>query len=135
MSAGNIKHKYAVRLQTILLRHNGKGTGDIADFLGLHQSTVSLYINRCNTRGINSLLQDKTHLREYGKPHLVSKHHYSKAPEFEKKLEDVVGLYMNPPSNAVILCVDGKSQIQALERTQPILPIMRNVPETADGRL
>jgi hypothetical protein len=41
----------------------------------------------------------------------------------------VVGLYLNPPDNAIILCVDEKSQIQALERTQPILPILPGVPE------
>ena len=59
----------------------------------------------------------------------LNKKNYSTDPNFEDKLKDVVGLYMNPPENAVILCVDGKSQIQALERSQPILPIIRNVPE------
>jgi len=42
--AGHIQHKYAVRLQTVLLRVKGKGTGEIAEFLGIHQSTVGLYI-------------------------------------------------------------------------------------------
>jgi hypothetical protein len=71
-----------------------------------------------------------TILQQYGlKPHPVSKTHYSKDPEFEKKLKEVVGVSMNPPSNAILLCVDGKTQIQALERTQPVLPIIRNVPE------
>ena len=41
----------------------------------------------------------------------------------------MVGLYLNPPENAIILCVDEKSQIQALERSQPVLPIIRNIPE------
>jgi hypothetical protein len=45
------------------------------------------------------------------------------------KLTDVVGLYLKPPQNAVVLCVDEKTQIQALEKTQPILPVIRNVPE------
>ena len=44
-------------------------------------------------------------------------------PDFEKKLVDVVGLYLNPPENAIVLCRDEKSQIQALDRTQPSLPI------------
>ena len=44
-------------------------------------------------------------------------------PQFEEKLVDVVGLYMNPPENAIVLCMDEKSQIQALDRTQPSLPM------------
>lgn len=69
-------------------------------------------------------------LRERGlKPHLVKKFQFSTDPDFEKKLEDVVGLYLNPPENSIILCVDEKSQIQALERSQPILPILPGVPE------
>jgi transposase len=179
LSAGHIEYKYAVRLQTVLLRAKGKGTGEICDFLGIHQATVSSYVNRYNTYGIDSLLHDKTRkpgkepinqdikneiyrlvcnekpagetvwscrslakrvgighasvntiLREYGlKPHLVSTRNYSTDPLFEEKLKDVVGLYLNPPENAIILCVDEKTQIQALERSQPVLPIIRNVPE------
>ena len=179
LSAGHIEYKYAVRLQTILLRAKNKGTEEISEFLGIHQATVSSYINRYNACGIDSLLQDKTRkpgkepicqgikdeicrlvcnekpagetawscrslakkvgighasvntiLREYGlKPHLVSRRNYSNDPLFEEKLKDVVGLYLNPPENAIILCVDEKSQIQALERSQPVLPIIRNVPE------
>jgi transposase len=45
-----------------------------------------------------------------------------------KKVKDVVGLYMNPPDNAIILCVDEKSKTQALERTQPLLPLRENIP-------
>jgi transposase len=69
-------------------------------------------------------------LRELGlKPHIAEKRNYSNDPDFETKLADVAGLYLNPPENAIILCIDEKSQIQALERSQPILPIIRNVPE------
>ena len=69
-------------------------------------------------------------LRERGlKPHLVKRFQFSNDPDFEKKLEDVVGLYLDPPENSIILCVDEKSQIQALERSQPILPILPGVPE------
>jgi transposase len=177
LAAGYIEYKYAVRLQTILLR--AKGTEEICGFIGMHQATVSTYINRYNSHGIDSLLYDKTRkpgkkpisqeikneiyrlvcnekpvgethwgcrslarkagightavntiLKEYGlKPHLVSKRNYSTDPCFEEKMKDVVGLYLNPPDNAIILCVDEKSQIQALERSQPVLPIIRNVPE------
>lgn len=48
---------------------------------------------------------------------------FSTDPELEAKVEDVVGLYLAPPDNAIVLCVDEKSQIQALERTQPLLPL------------
>jgi len=57
------------------------------------------------------------------KPHLVDTFKLSNDPQFETKLVDVVGLYLNPPEQAVVLCMDEKSQIQALDRTQPSLPI------------
>ena len=53
---GHIEHKYAVRLQTVLLRAKNKGTEEISEFLGIHQATVSSYINRYNAYGIDSLL-------------------------------------------------------------------------------
>jgi len=179
LMTGHIQHKYAVRLQTVLLRSKGKATGEISEFLGIHQSTVGLYINRYNNYGIDSLLHDKTRkpgkkavsqeikneicrlvcnekpkgethwscrtlakrvgigrtsvsriLRELSlQPHKVTKRNYSNAPDFEAKMKDVIGLYLKPPQNAIVLCVDEKTQIQALERSQPILPIIRNVTE------
>jgi transposase len=57
------------------------------------------------------------------KPHLVKTFKVSGDPKFEDKLIDVVGLYMNPPDNAIVLSFDEKSQIQALDRTQPSLPM------------
>lgn len=57
------------------------------------------------------------------KPHLVETFKVSTDPQFEDKLVDVVGLYLNPPDQAVVLCMDEKSQIQALDRTQPSLPL------------
>jgi transposase len=56
-------------------------------------------------------------------PHRVETFKLSGDPRFEEKLVDVVGLYLNPPENAIVLCMDEKSQIQALDRTQPSLPI------------
>jgi transposase len=76
-----------------------------------------------------------TILRERGiKPHLVESFQFSSDPDFESKLKDVVGLYMKPPDNSIILCVDEKSQIQALERTQPLLALRDNIParQTSD---
>ena len=59
------------------------------------------------------------------KPHLTQKFKISNDPQFEEKVADVVGLYMNPPDKALVLCVDEKSQIQALDRTQPGLPMKK----------
>jgi hypothetical protein len=56
---------------------------------------------------------------------------FSTDPELEAKVRDVVGLYLHPPRNAIVLCVDEKSQIQALNRTQPILPVRPGLPENA----
>ncbi|MGH9406887.1 MAG: IS630 family transposase [Terriglobia bacterium] len=57
------------------------------------------------------------------RPHRVSTFKVSRDPRFAEKLTDVVGLYLNPPDRALVLCVDEKSQIQALDRTQPGLPL------------
>jgi transposase len=59
------------------------------------------------------------------KPHLVETFKISTDPAFEDKLVDVVGLYLNPPERAVVLCMDEKSQVQALDRTQPSLPMKK----------
>ena len=57
------------------------------------------------------------------KPHLTKTFKMSKDPKLAEKVRDVVGLYMDPPERAIVLCVDEKSQIQALNRTQPVLPL------------
>jgi transposase len=59
------------------------------------------------------------------KPHLTKTFKLSRDPKFLEKLTDVVGVYLTPPQNAVVLCVDEKSQIQALDRTQPGLPLKK----------
>jgi transposase len=59
------------------------------------------------------------------KPHLVATFKLSNDPRFAEKIEDVVGLYLNPPERAIVLSVDEKSQIQALDRTQPGLPMKK----------
>jgi len=59
------------------------------------------------------------------KPHLVHSFKLSNDPRFEEKLIDVVGLYLNPPDNAIVLCLDEKSSVQALDRTQPSLPMKK----------
>ena len=69
-------------------------------------------------------------------PHRVQTFKFSRDPELEEKISDVVGLYLNPPTNAVVLSVDEKTQIQALDRTQPLLPLRSGIParQTHDYR-
>jgi transposase len=70
--------------------------------------------------------------RAFGlQPHRAETFKLSRDPQFVAKVKDVVGLYLNPPERAVVLCVDEKSQIQALDRTQPILPMAPGLPERA----
>ena len=64
-------------------------------------------------------------------PHRQQTWKLSKDPQFIDKVRDVVGLYLNPPERAVVLCVDEKSQIQALDRTAPILPMLPGTPQRA----
>ena len=59
----------------------------------------------------------------------MEKFKISNDPQFEDKVRDVVGLYLDPPDRALVLCVDEKSQIQALDRTAPILPLRPGLPE------
>jgi transposase len=63
------------------------------------------------------------------KPHLVDTFKLSSDPLFIEKVRDVVGLYLDPPERALVLCVDEKSQIQALDRSAPVLPMMPGMPE------
>ena len=89
-------------------------TRSLAAELGLSQSTVSRI------------------WRAFGlQPHRQESWKLSKDPQFVDKVKDVVGLYLDPPERAVVLCVDEKSQIQALDRTAPILPMMPGVPARA----
>jgi len=71
------------------------------------------------------------HWRANGlKPHVVRGFKVSRDPQFVEKLEDIVGLYMSPPEHAMVLCCDEKSQVQALDRTQPGLPLKKGRAET-----
>jgi transposase len=70
--------------------------------------------------------------RAFGlQPHRQETWKLSRDPQFVEKVRDIVGLYLNPPERAVVLCVDVKSQIQALDRTAPILPMRPGIPERA----
>ncbi|MEV7118979.1 IS630 family transposase [Kitasatospora griseola] len=89
-------------------------TRSMAERVGLSQSTVSRV------------------WRAFGlQPHRSESFKLSTDPFFVDKVHDVVGLYLDPPERALVLCVDEKSQIQALDRSQPVLPMMPGVPERA----
>jgi transposase len=79
--------------------------------------------------GISRMMVQRTWQRYDIQPHLVQKFKISNDPHFEEKVRDVVGLYLNPPDRALVLCVDEKSQIQALDRTAPLLPLRPGLPE------
>ena len=85
----------------------------IAKSVGISQSKVHQILKQAEL---------KPHKTEYwcGK---------SPDPEFESKMLNIVGLYMNPPENAIVICVDEKTQIQALDRTQPVLPLKEKAPK------
>jgi len=67
------------------------------------------------------------------KPHRTKTFKLSRDPRFLEKMTDVIGLYLNPPDDAIVLCVDEKSQIQALDRTQPGLPMKKGRCGTHDS--
>ena len=74
-------------------------------------------------RGLSRMTVQRIWKHHHLKPHLVSTFKLSRDKHFVEKLTDVVGLYLNPPDKSLVLCVDEKSQIQALDRTQPGLPL------------
>src|SRR2546428_6037282 len=79
--------------------------------------------------GVSRTLVHGVWQRHEVQPHRVEKFKLSNDPQFEEKVRDVVGLYLNPPDRALVLCVDEKSQIQALDRTAPVLPLRPGLPE------
>ena len=86
-----------------------------------HWSTRSL----AKHLGIDKSMVQRVWKAHHIQPHRIKTFKLSSDPRFIEKLIDVVGLYMNPPAHALVLCVDEKSQIQALDRTQPGLPLKR----------
>ena len=86
-----------------------------------HWSTRSM----ARTQGLSEATIRRIWKQHNLKPHLVKTFKLSRDKHFVEKLQDVVGLYLNPPDKSLVLCVDEKSQIQALDRTQPGLPIKK----------
>ena len=79
--------------------------------------------------GVSRMMVQRVWQRYEIQPHRVVKFKISNDPKFEDKVRDVVGLYLNPPDRTLVLCVDEKSQIQALDRTAPLLPLRPGLPE------
>jgi len=86
-----------------------------------HWSTRTM----AESKGVSEATVRRIWQRHNLKPHLVKTFRLSRDKAFSDKLHDVVGLYLNPPDRALVLCVDEKSQIQALDRTQPGLPLKK----------
>lgn len=83
---------------------------------------------------VSRMMVQRVWQRHEVQPHRVEKFKISNDPKFEEKVRDVVGLYLNPPDRALVLCVDEKSQIQALDRTQPGLPLKKGRAATPSTR-
>jgi transposase len=79
--------------------------------------------------GVSRTIVHRVWQRHDIQPHRVERFKLSNDPLFEEKVRDIVGLYLDPPDRALVLCVDEKSQIQALDRTAPILPLRPGLPE------
>lgn len=79
--------------------------------------------------GVSRMMVQRVWQRFDVQPHRVERFKLSNDPHFDEKVRDVVGLYLDPPDQALVLCVDEKSQIQALDRTRPILPLRPGLPE------
>jgi transposase len=79
--------------------------------------------------GVSRMMVQRVWQRHEIQPHRVEKFKLSKDPRFDEKVRDIVGLYLDPPERALVLCVDEKSQIQALDRTAPLLPLRPGLPE------
>src|SRR5208282_3447755 len=125
----NAPHKHVWRAEIVLFSADGVGTNEIMRRTGKSKTCVWRWQERFMKEGYDGLLRDKT--RPSRIPPLGSNITERVVtltqtdPQFVGKLRDIVGLYVDPPAHAVVLSVDEKSQIQALDRTQPGLPMKK----------
>jgi transposase len=109
---------------------------DVAKLVELTTQTTPEAATHWSTRkmGVALAVSASTVMRHWQgrglKPHIVRGFKVSCDPKFVEKLEDIVGLYMSPPEHALVLCCDEKSQVQALDRTQPGLPLKKGRAQT-----
>src|SRR6516162_7503965 len=143
----NSPQKHVWRARIILATAEGCGTAEVMRRAGVSKPCVWRWQERFMREGMAGLLRDKTRkpglpplptatgisLRSVQRiwaahglqPHRVRRFKLSQDPAFAAKLRDVVGLYLDPPAHSLVLSVDEKSQIQALDRTQPGLPMKK----------
>ena len=118
-------------LERDLPRSGRKRSVDAAEIVRLTTQTKPEAATQWSTRTLAAVagVSDSSVQRVWKahglKPHRVRRFKVSRDPKFVQKLEDIVGLYMNPPEHALVLCCDEKSQVQALDRTQPGLPLKK----------
>ena len=135
IQAGRWRERYAVgglkAIEKDRPRGGRKPTIDAEEIVRLTTQTKPENATQWSTRSLAAVagVSDSTVQRVWKahglKPHLVKGFKVSRDPKFVEKLEDIVGLYMSPPEHALVLCCDEKSQVQALDRTQPGLPMKK----------
>ena len=133
IQVGRWRERYAVgglkAIEQDLPRGGRKPKVDPAEIVRLTTQTKPEGATQWSTRTLAAVagVSDTTIQRIWKarglKPHRVKRFKVSRDPKFVEKLEDIVGLYMSPPEHALVLCCDEKSQVQALDRTQPGLPM------------
>jgi transposase len=147
VQVGRWRDRYAKKgfkgIERDLPRGGRKPTIDAAEIVRLTTQTKPEAATHWSTRTLAAQagVSDTTVLRIWRanglKPHVVKGFKVSRDPKFAEKLDDIVGLYMSPPEHALVLCCDEKSQIQALDRTQPGLPLKKGraatMPTTTSG--
>ena len=137
---GRWRERYAkfglAGIERDLPRGGRKPAIDAAEIVRLTTQTKPQAATHWSTRSLAAQVgvSDTTVLRVWRanglKPHIVKGFKVSRDPKFAEKLEDIVGLYMSPPEHALVLCCDEKSQVQALDRTQPGLPLKKGRAQT-----
>ena len=133
VQVGRWRERYAdggfKAIEQDLRRGGRKAKIDPAEIVRLTTQTTPAGATQWSTRTLAAVVgvSDTTIQRVWTarglKPHRVKRFKVSRDPKFVEKLEDIVGLYMSPPEHALVLCCDEKSQVQALDRTQPGLPM------------
>lgn len=149
IKVGSTPRQAALRAQIVRREAGGYSDKQIAQALQVHPRTAALWRRRASVEGIGTTLQTKPQGASHWstrslakavgskntihcvwqdhqlKPHLTKSFKLSRDPHFVENLTDIVRIYLQPPQDAVVLCLDEKNQIQALDRTQPGLPLKR----------
>ncbi len=135
IQVGRWRERYAMdgmgAIERDLLRGGRRPTVDASEIVRLTTQTTPPNATHWSARTLakvagGSATSVRRVWRAHGlKPHLIETFKVSRDPKFVEKLEDIVGLYMAPPEHALVLCCDEKSQVQALDRTQPGLPLKK----------